>query len=54
MYWFKSEVLMLFVPGTPEEVKENSVTPCERNMENTHPTCVLMIEKKVRSTAWLY
>jgi hypothetical protein len=43
-----------FVPGTPDEVKEKSGTPRKRNLENTQPTFVLLIEKKLHSTAWLY
>jgi hypothetical protein len=43
-----------FVPGTPDEFKEKSGTPCKRNSENTQPAFLLLIEKKAHSTAWLY
>jgi hypothetical protein len=42
------------MPGTPDEVKEKSGTPCKRNLENTQPTFVLLMEKKVHNTPWLY
>jgi hypothetical protein len=47
-------VLKLLVPGTPDDVKEKSGTPFKINLENTHPRFVLLIEKEVRSAAWLY
>jgi hypothetical protein len=51
-----NRVLKLSAPGTPDEVKEKSDAPIQKkkNMENTHPTFVLLIEKKVYRTALLY
>jgi hypothetical protein len=37
------------VPGTPDEVKERSGTPCKRNLENTQPAFLLLIENKVQN-----
>jgi hypothetical protein len=33
--------------GTPGKGKESSNSPCKRKLENTQPTCWLLIEKKV-------
>jgi hypothetical protein len=41
----------LFVPGTPDAVKEKSGTPRKRNLENTQPASEVVTEKKVHSTA---
>jgi hypothetical protein len=39
------------VPGAHDEVKEKSGTRHKRNLENTQPTFVELIKKKVHSTA---
>jgi hypothetical protein len=42
----KSGILRIFVPGTPDEVKEKSGISCKMNLENTQPTFVLLAEEK--------
>jgi hypothetical protein len=49
-----AEVLPLFEPGTPDEVKQKSGTPCKGNLKNAQLTSVLLVEKAVHSTAWLF
>jgi hypothetical protein len=47
----KTGLLKRCVPGAPDEVTQKSAAPCERSLENTQPTFVLLIEQKVQSSA---